>query len=408
MLLIYRAAIWLYGRLIWLASFFNRKAWLFNRGRKDFFKKTEAVRTDKKRVWFHCASLGEFEQARPLIESFNKDSHYILVSFFSPSGYEIRKNYGYADQVCYLPLDSPANARRWFRHFSPELIFFIKYEFWYYYIREAKRKNIPIYLVSAVFRKEQAFFKAYGRMFRKAVSWFNGIFVQDQKSLQLAQSLRQEAVYLSGDTRFDRVLKTRQQLKDFPFIEEFRASSKLLILGSSWEPEEKMAAKLLQESRGAFKLIVAPHDISATRIDSIKELFDARAALYSSIADYDLREMDVLIIDSIGMLSSLYAKADFALVGGGFGKKGLHNILEPAVFGIPVFFGPNTEKFYEAAELVESGGAFQVGSYEEFREMFMQLLNDPLAYKKAGQAAAEFCESRAGATDKILKTIYRS
>src|SRR6056297_2531624 len=343
-----------------IASVFNHKARLFVNGRKNIFKELREFSNGQKVAWFHCASLGEFEQGRALIEKLKQEypNYRILLTFFSPSGYEIRKDYKFADHVTYLPLDTPQNAHKFIKLVKPDKAFFIKYEFWYFFLRELKNSHVDTYLVSGIFRKDQYFFKWYGKGFRKMIDWFDYIFVQDKPSYDLLQSYDYKNIALSGDTRLDRVIELVNNAKEMPLIETFKQNQLLLVAGSTWPKDDELLIKFYKEHQKPFKMIIAPHEVHSSNINRlIDNLKEYNIIKYSDANKNNISKADVLIIDSIGLLSALYRYGEFAYIGGGFGK-GIHNLLEAATYGIPVIFGPNYQKFKEAHELINLGGGF--------------------------------------------------
>jgi len=406
--LVYTIGIRLYGVFLLIAGMFHSKAAKWVDGRKNLFAAMEPLRLDKApKAWFHVASLGEFEQARPLIEAYRKlhPQIKILITFFSPSGYEIRKNYSGADYIYYLPLDTPQNARQLLDIVRPSIIFFVKYEFWYNLLIEIQYRKIPVYLVSGIFRADQHFFKTYGGWFRGILKGFDHLFVQNKASLQLLQHHGIMNCSVSGDTRFDRVADVLQSRKKLPLIEEFIQSSLIVVGGSTWPPEEELLSELLIMHSGTFKLIVAPHDIDGEHCEEIRQRFGGQSILYSEAQDVErLRAARVLIIDNIGMLTSVYGYADIAVVGGGF-KTGLHNVLEPAAFGIPVVFGPQYGKFDEARGLLAAAGGFSARTQQEMAAMLAELIEDGGKRRSAGREAGHFVQERRGAADKILHHI---
>ncbi|MDP4281964.1 MAG: glycosyltransferase N-terminal domain-containing protein [Bacteroidota bacterium] len=394
-----------YFFLIRVSSLFNSKAKKWVNGRKNLFRDLSEARAKfagSRVVWFHCASLGEFEQGRPVIESFRKKypDFRIFLSFYSPSGYEIRKNYPGADYIFYLPADTPTNACRLTEILKPEMAFFVKYEFWFNILKELSDKNIPVYIISAIFRENHYFFKWYSSWPRKmlrTISWF---FVQDSRSEKLLQNAGFSNVTLSGDTRFDRVYEVAKQKKTFPLIDAFCERSRVFIAGSSWPEDESVYFPLIAQKVPGWKFIIAPHEINKERIDKLIKTLPVPAIRFSGLDGKTISECDVLIIDTIGMLAYLYRFACIALIGGGF-RTGLHNILEAATFGIPVIFGPRYDKFNEARELIERGGAFSVRNREEFLRIF-QLLGEEEEYKKAALTCHSYIEEKQGATEKIM------
>ncbi|MFP4621683.1 MAG: 3-deoxy-D-manno-octulosonic acid transferase [Bacteroidales bacterium] len=408
MSLLYYLGVKVYHFLALTFSLFSEKARLFVRGRKRLFQGLEENIDPQKRIfWFHCASLGEFEQGRPLMEEIKRTypDIQILLTLFSPSGYEIRKNYSQAAYVTYLPLDTPRNARKFLQIVRPEKVFFIKYEYWYFFLREIEKQNIPVYLVSALFRKNHLFFRNYGAWFRKILHCFDHIFVQDQASQTLLSSYNIDNVTVSGDTRFDRVKKIAEKAEPIPLIEHFRNGCFLLVAGSTWPKDENLLIDYFQNTSGSVKLILAPHEVHQSRINALLEKFsEGQAATFSEAGEADIDTTIVLIIDSIGLLSALYRYGDVAYVGGGFGK-GIHNILEPATFGLPVVFGPNHEKFKEALDLKKQGGGFSVKTTDSFRQLIDGFLENQEKLREAGQISKHYVEQNAGATRKILDHI---
>jgi 3-deoxy-D-manno-octulosonic-acid transferase len=407
---LYNLAINIFTVLVILAAPFNSKAALWVKGRKDWRKNFPVKKMQgDKTLWIHCASLGEFEQGRPVIESIKKQvpGIKILLTFFSPSGYEIRKNYSEADYVCYLPADTPSNAAEFIRLADPSFVIIVKYEFWNNYISELHRKNIPLYLISGIFRPEQHFFKWYGSFFREILRKFKTIFVQDQASAELLAKAGIMNVIVAGDTRFDRVAMIAGNARDIPVLENFRNNEKLLLAGSSWKPDEEIIAEYINKHPGAMKWVFAPHEIEKENIERLEGLFRVKCVRFSQY-DESMADARVLIIDNIGMLSSAYRYAYIAIIGGGFGK-GIHNILEAACWGIPVIFGPNHGKFREAVELIKEKGAMTFDSFENFSEILDKWLNDESSYLKSASSASSYVSRNTGATPIILeKIVHRS
>ena len=407
---LYTLSIYSYLFAIRIASLFNPKAKLWLKGRKSIFEdlrnkiQDSRLKTkDSKLIWFHCASLGEFEQGRPLMEKLKTQNSKlkILLTFFSPSGYEVRKNYSGADWIFYLPIDTPKNAERFIETIKPSSVFFIKYEFWFNYLNELKNQNIPTYLISGIFRKEQHFFKSYGAWFRKQLNAFTHFYVQDESSEKLLHSINCKNTTLSGDTRFDRVFEISKNVKSIPLIETFKQGKNIFIAGSTWLEDEKMVSSLKLENS---KLIIAPHEIDEAHIQSIIQQFNnLKTIRFSHANSENVKDAEVLIIDNIGMLSSVYQYGAIAFIGGGFGK-GIHNILEAATFGLPVIFGPNYQKFTEAKELITSGGAFCINNEKEFQKT-LSLLNDKSVLQTASYVASSYVKNKTGATEKILNSI---
>jgi 3-deoxy-D-manno-octulosonic-acid transferase len=412
--LIYTIFIHIYALAIRIASLFNSKAKLWVKGRQNIFAELESLIGNKgsefkNLIWFHCASLGEFEQGRPLIERIReqKPEIKILLTFFSPSGYEIRKNYDGADFVFYLPADTAFNSKRFIEIVKPKAVFFIKYEFWFNYLNELKRLNIPTYLVSGIFREEHYFFKFYGSWFRKQLSCFNCFFVQDKHSLELLNTIGINNVVVSGDTRFDRVAEISKNTTSFPLMELFIQNSSVFIGGSTWPEDERLISEFVgmpDFKKLNCKLIIAPHEIQEDHIQSVIREFSSFSVLrFSDANEQNVKEANVLIIDNIGMLSSLYQYGTIAFIGGGFGK-GIHNILEPAALGLPVIFGPKYGKFKEAKELINAGGAFSVSDANELNRT-ISLLQNSEVLKTTSYISKHYVEIRVGATTIILNSI---
>ncbi|HKL38748.1 MAG TPA: glycosyltransferase N-terminal domain-containing protein [Bacteroidales bacterium] len=408
MRLIYLFAIQCYYLLVRAATLFNSKAREFIRGRERWFTDLESNTAGwGPTIWFHCASLGEFEQGRPLLEELRaRDPEVkILLTFFSPSGYRVRKNYPQADYVSYLPLDTPRNARKFVDLVRPEKVFFIKYEYWYFMLRRLYRRNIPVYLVSAIFRKDQLFFRWYGGWFRHMLHFYSHLFVQDAWSRDLLKAHGIDPVTVSGDTRFDRVQKIAAGAPAFPFLERFMGDSMLVVGGSTWPPDEELLIRYYHETHESLKLVIAPHEVHKQNIRRLLTRFKQEEVLvWSENGEGDPGKARVLIIDTIGMLSSLYGYGTLAYVGGAFGK-GLHNILEAATYGVPVIFGPRHQKFREANELVERGGAFAVSDYAAFKVLMDSFLAHPQQLEEAGAIAGSYVKTHAGATRLILSKI---
>ena len=367
----------------------------------------EKVDPSARYIWFHAASLGEFEQGRPLIESIRSryPEYKILLTFFSPSGYEVRKNYEGADIICYLPLDTVRNARRFLRAVRPEMAFFIKYEFWYNYLHILKHRNIPAYSISSIFRPDQIFFRWYGAQYARVLKCFTHFFVQNEESKALLARLGITDVDVVGDTRFDRVLQIKDASKQLPLVELFvKDAPRVFIAGSSWPPDEEIFIKYFQQHRD-WKLIVAPHVIGESHLAQIQSLLKGRKIVrYTQATLEQVAEADVLIIDCFGLLSSIYHYATVSYVGGGFGV-GIHNVLEAAVWNIPVLFGPNNKRFREAQGLLRDGGGFEIGGDTDFDSVMNYFLSHPDSLTKAGNKAGTYVQSLAGATGKILSSI---
>jgi 3-deoxy-D-manno-octulosonic-acid transferase len=406
MSILYNFAIFIYSLLIKFSSLFNSKAKLWIQGGKNLLTRiSQEIDINHNIIWFHAASLGEFEQGRPVMEAFRKKypSYKILLTFFSPSGYEIRKNYEGADYIYYLPLDTRKNALRFVQHVNPKMAVFVKYEFWFNYIQVLQQKQIPIFIISAIFRKEQHFFKWYGGWFRKMLGKITFFFVQNDESFELLRSIRIEQVMKTGDTRFDRVLEIARNRKSFPLVETFSAGHKILLAGSSWPPDEELIQKL--PINKDLKIIIAPHEIHEEHIVSIENKFNhVKTLRYSKADENNILQTEVLIIDGMGFLSSLYQYCDIAYIGGGFGKA-IHNILEAVTFGKPVIFGPMYHKFKEAVDLIQKGGAFTVSNENEFNEIFIRLATDSDFYQNASKICLKFVEENSGATAIIMSKL---
>ena len=406
MKVLYNIGIFIFTALAHLLSPFNSQASLWVKGRKKWAEKiTDKIKPEDRAIWIHCASLGEFEQGRPVIEAIKKETPglKIVLTFFSPSGYEIRKNYPNADCISYLPADTPANASRFINLVKPEFVIFVKYEFWNNYISVLYKNNIPLYLVSAIFRPEQHFFKWYGSFFRGMLKKFKRIFVQDQQSLGLLSGIGMENISLAGDTRFDRVVQITGTARNIPQLEQFRGNEKLFLAGSSWKQDEEIIAQYINKFPMRMKWVFAPHDIDKPNIERLEKLISVRHVRFSEFnaTDADAR---VLIIDNIGMLSSAYKYAYIAAIGGGFGR-GIHNILEPACWGIPVMVGPKHRKFREAVDLINENGAMTFDSFGNFSDVLDKWLTDELFYLKSAKTAADYINKNTGATGKILQEI---
>lgn len=379
----------------------------FTAGRKDVFGRLAEKITDNDRViWFHAASLGEFEQGLPVMEKVKAiyPEHKILLTFFSPSGYEVRKNNTVADLTLYLPLDTARNASRFVELANPQLVFFIKYEFWPNYLWELKVRKVPTYLISGIFRENQAFFKWYGGFYRQALDTFTHFFVQNQKSKEMLLSLGKSNVTISGDTRFDRVSEILERENHLEFMDRFCDGKLTLVAGSTWPKDEAILVDYINKSDG-FKCVIAPHNINADQIEKLRQSVKKKVILYSEMASKQLEEYDVLIVDTIGLLTKIYSYAGIAYVGGGFGKPGVHNVLEPAVFGIPVVFGPNYSHFAEATALVENSGCISIQDGNSLTQKLDVLMNDPMERAEQGHICGTFVKMNKGATAAILKHL---
>lgn len=404
----YQAGVWGYTLLVHFAALFNAKAALFVKGRKGLLNHIESLvaRDSRNKIWFHCASLGEFEQARPVMETLRRQypEYAIVITFFSPSGYEIRKNYTGADYVFYLPLDSARNAQRFVKAINPSLVFFVKYEIWYHYLKALHHQQIPVVLISANFRNNHIYFKWYGVFFKHMLRMFDFIFCQNEASFQLLKANGINHSSVSKDTRFDRVYEHSQHALHIAPAEAFCQGHNVLIAGSSYETEEEMIAEVMHQFP-EWKIIIAPHHIAHQRIESIQKLFAPYGATtFSELSLHpDHAENRVLIIDNIGMLSSLYQYAHIAFVGGGFGKTGLHNTLEAAVFGMPILFGPNNhKKFPESVDMMNAGVAFSISEAQQLQALLLEWNQSPETLARISQQAKQFIVSQRGATEHII------
>ncbi|WP_276893084.1 glycosyltransferase N-terminal domain-containing protein [Hallella bergensis] len=407
----YQLFICLYTFGVWVASLFSKKVRMMWQGEHRAFRiLKERVNPNDKYIWFHAASLGEFEQGRPLIEHIRKEhpEYKILLTFFSPSGYEVRKNYEGADICCYLPLDTIRNARRFLRLIRPAMAFFIKYEFWYNYLHILKHRGVPAYSVSSIFRPDQVFFQWYGRGYRKVLDCFTHFFVQNEESRELLSQIGIDRATVVGDTRFDRVLQIKEASKQLPLIEAFvgtaeQQPTKVFVAGSSWEPDEDIFIKYFNQHKD-WKLIIAPHVIGENHLKAIVSKLDRKVTRYSVATTESVRQADCLIIDCFGLLSSIYHYGSVSYIGGGFGN-GIHNVLEAAVWSVPVVFGPNNKHFQEAQGLLKVQGGYQVENYQEFAELMNRFDNNADFLAQSGKQAGLFVSSRAGATQKIIDNI---
>lgn len=413
--MLYNFAIYFYLLGVAIASLFNekvRKMWRGERAAFDVLK--QKVDPEAKYVWFHAASLGEFEQGRPIMERLRSEhpEYKILLTFFSPSGYEVRKNYEGADIICYLPLDTPINAIRFLRLVRPVMAFFIKYEFWYNYLHILKYRKVPTYSVSSIFRPEQVFFKWYAKKYAGVLRCITHFFVQNEQSRELLEKIGITEVTISGDTRFDRVLQIKEQSKRLPLVEAFKNKKqtveeaykqeyKVFVAGSSWPPDEDIFIRFFNE-HPEWKLIIAPHVIGNDHLQQIMSKLNRKTVRYTEATPETAAEAQCMIIDCFGLLSSIYHYGEVAYVGGGFGV-GIHNVLEAAVWNVPVFFGPNNKRFQEAQQLLASGGAVEITDYNSFDSAMTRFMNEEEWLKECGSKAGEYVKSKAGATDIVLK-----
>lgn len=418
--MLYNIIMYIYQAGIAIYSHFNekvKKMWIGERAAFGVLQKQ--VEPNAKYIWFHAASLGEFEQGRPLIEKIKKEypNYKILLTFFSPSGYEVRKNYEQADIVTYLPIDTVANAQRFLRIVRPVMAFFIKYEFWYNYLHILRHRNIPVYSVSSIFRPNQIFFRPYGRQYAAVLKCFSHFFVQNDLSKSLLAKIGINNVTVVGDTRFDRVLQIKDNSKKLPLVDRFIGNQdvklangvtnslhRVFVAGSSWLPDEEIFIKYFNEHND-WKLIIAPHVIAGTHLRQILQLLKGKkVVLYTEATETNVADADVLVINCFGLLSSIYHYGDVAYVGGGFGA-GIHNVLEAAVWGLPVVFGPNNKRFAEAQGLLASGGGFEIDNYEKFALIMDRFCSDKDFLQNSGNTAGCFVKQLSGATNKVFSDI---
>lgn len=408
----YNVIIYLIQFGVAVASLFSEKVRKMWKGEcASFGVLRDKLEPDAQYIWFHAASLGEFEQGRPLMEQIRREhpQYKILLTFFSPSGYEVRKNYAGADIICYLPIDTIGNARKFLRTVRPVMAFFIKYEFWYNYLHVLKHRQIPTYSVSSIFRKDQVFFKWYGRHYGKVLNCFTRFFVQNEESRRLLATIGIHDVDVVGDTRFDRVLQIKEAAKQLPIVESFVQGTadgkraKVFVAGSSWLPDEEIFIPFFNKHKD-WKLIIAPHVIGEDHLKQIDQLLDRKTVRYTQATEATASEADCLLIDCFGLLSSVYHYGDISYVGGGFGV-GIHNVLEAAVWDMPVIFGPNNERFREAQGLKKAQGGFDIASAEDFERIMSRLMTDASYLHDCGQHAGQFVEGMTGATPKILRRI---
>lgn len=403
----YSFVICIYLFAVKIVSLFSKKVRLMVNGHAQVFKILRSqIEKDKKYIWFHAASLGEFEQGRPLMERIRTlyPEYKILLTFFSPSGYEVRKNYQGADVICYLPFDTPRNVRRFLNLAHPCMAFFIKYEFWQNYLKGLQRRGIPAYSVSSIFRPNQVFFRWYGGKYFKVLTRFTHLFVQNEQSKTLlADKLHIHNVTVVGDTRFDRVMEICRQAKELPLVEAFKQGQRVMVAGSSWQPDEDIFLPYFN-AHPEMKLIIAPHVISESHLAEIISKLKRPYVRYTQATEETVSQADCLIIDCFGLLSSIYRYGEIAYVGGGFGV-GIHNVLEAAVYGVPVIFGPNNQRFQEARQLLEAKACFEIHNQEEYEVIMDRLTANADFLAHCGKAAGDYVSNHAGATEKILSYI---
>ena len=402
----YNIAISVYQFAVKVAALFSAKPAKMVKGHREVFDLLRSkIDRNARYIWFHAASLGEFEQGRPLIERIRKDypQYKILQTFFSPSGYEVRKNYEGVDLVCYLPFDTPRNVEKFIELANPCMAFFIKYEFWLNYLNVLSKKGIPVYSVSSIFRPNQIFFRWYGKNYRKVLKTFAHLFVQNEESKELLANIGVNRVTVVGDTRFDRVLDIFASSKELPLVETFKGDALTFVAGSSWGPDEDIFISYFN-AHSEMKLVIAPHVVSDGHLKEIASKLQRPFVRYTQATDENVKQADCLIIDCYGLLSSIYRYGEISYVGGGFGV-GIHNVLEAAVYGIPVIFGPNNRKFREARHLLKQQGGFEIKSYEDFEHLMNRFLSDEVYLKASGKAAGDYVKHNAGALEKIMESV---
>jgi 3-deoxy-D-manno-octulosonic-acid transferase len=410
MLFLYNLVILITGSLLHFVALFNSKIKLFVEGRKIVFSTLELkIKPSDKTIWFHAASLGEYEQGLPVIEKIKEEYplHKIVITFFSPSGYEVRKNNTVADATVYLPLDTKKNAQQFLELVHPDMVFFIKYEYWLNYLNELNKRSTPTYLISGIFREQQMFFKWYGDFYRKALENFTYFFVQNEGSKKLLQQLGKTNVAVSGDTRFDRVAAILDKDNTLDYISQFKNDTLTIVVGSSWPKDEALLLDFINTNTLNLKFIIAPHNIKRNQIEQFKNSITKKAVLFSEKQGESLADFDVFIIDTIGILTKIYSYADIAFVGGGFGNPGVHNLLEPATFGVPIIVGPNYSHFAEAIALINMGGCISVSNKAELNAALKDLITDANFRHEKGHICSTFVQMNKGATNIILKNVVR-
>ena len=408
MLFLYNLVISIAGFFLKIVALFSPKIKLFTEGRKNVFAILEdKIKPTDKTIWFHSASLGEYEQGLPVIEKIKEryPSRKIIVTFFSPSGYEVRKNNTVADVTIYLPLDTKSNAKKFLKLTHPDLVFFIKYEFWLNYLRELEKSKTPTYLISGIFRESQMFFKWYGGFYRKALKAFTFFFVQNESSKEKIEAIGFHNVVVSGDTRFDRVNAILERDNNLDFIEKFKNNCPTIVIGSSWPKDEALLAEYINEAPDNVKFIIAPHNIKADQIASLKIQITKPTVLFSEKENQDLSKYNVFIIDTVGLLTKIYSYGTIAYVGGGFGNPGIHNILEPATFGIPIVIGPNYSNFAEAVQLVSLGGCIVITNNIDLKQNLDRLLTDKGFLEEKSRICKTYIQENKGATNSIMSVI---
>ena len=404
--MIYNLTMYILELGIKLAALFSDKPAKMVKGHREVFDLLKSkIDRNAQYIWFHAASLGEFEQGRPLIERIRKEypQYKILQTFFSPSGYEVRKNYDGADIVCYLPIDTLANAKKFIELVNPCMVFFVKYEFWHNYLNTLYQKGIPTYSVSSIFRPNQIFFRWYGKSYQQVLKTFAHLFVQNEESKQLLAGIGVKNTTVVGDTRFDRVLDICAAAKQLPLVQKFKGDALTFVAGSSWGPDEDIFIKYFN-AHPEMKLIIAPHVVNDGHLKEIESKLQRSSIRYTQATEENVGKADCLIIDCYGLLSSIYRYGEISYIGGGFGV-GIHNVLEAAVYGIPVIFGPNNKKFREAQHLLANKGGFEIHGYDDFEQLMNKFLTDEAYLKQSGKAAGDYVKGNAGAMELILKNI---
>lgn len=406
MVAFYRFFIALYTFAIRLAAWFKPKAKSFIEGRKNLLLHIKVDQSSENRpvIWMHCSSLGEFEQGRPVLEGLRQHypGHAIVLTFFSPSGYQVRKKYKGADYVYYLPVDTASNARQFVRNIQPKLAVFVKYDLWYFYLSELRKQQVPVILIDAIFRPGQVFFKWYGSLHRKMLGLLSHIFVQTMASQRLLEGIGVKNVSVAGDTRFDRVFSVAQKARQIEEFERWKEEYRFVVAGSTWEEDERMLRTIVTQLPSQFRLVIAPHEVDAARISFIEKLFPGNTLRWSACTSHQILDKQVLIIDTIGLLLKIYRYGHIAWIGGGYGKAGVHNVLEAAVYGLPTAFGPNFGQYQEAVELVREGASFPCADSRDSARFLDTMLSDTAAYSAATKAAQSYVREKLGATPRIL------
>lgn len=409
--IIYNLFIRLYGLGISVAAWFNPKAKLWKKGRENWQQQMKkSIEPFAKVIWIHCSSLGEFEQGRPVIEEMRKKylNHQIAVSFFSPSGYEVRKDYQGADYIFYLPLDTPKNAEKLIEILRPEMLVLVKYEYWYNLLKQLEKRQIPVVVISAVIKEKSLFFKSWGKWFREIMLGIDHFFVQEENSKLLLNSIGIDQVTVSGDTRFDRVKEILLANESLDFVKTFKGNSKLIVAGSTWAEDEEILLNWINNHLPKdWKVIIAPHDIVEKRVQSLAEALNKKTAVYTQSNAEEMNDAQILLVDTIGLLTKIYAYSDVSYVGGGFTKSGVHNTLEPAVYGVPILFGPNYQNFFEAMELVEQLAAVSFKDFADFDAELKWLIAQEVERKVRGKNAFNYIQSQPNATATILEYVQK-